>query len=256
MMKKALLLPLAVLGTGLVAVMAAPKPKLYEGEPIQALLITGGCCHNYLYQSKQLTQASKARADIEWTVINEGGTGTAAQIPLYDNPDWTKDFDVVVHNECFAKTTEAEYIEKITEGHKKNAVPAVVVHCAMHTYRDAETDAWRKLLGVTSRRHDHQSNYAVTIAPDAEDHPALIDLPRDWKTPKDELYIIEKLWPTATALATSVSEKDGKAHPVIWENDFHGTRVFGTTYGHSDETFADSVFLELLSRGIVWAAGK
>ena len=255
-MKKALLLPLSLLTLGVVAALSAPKPKLYEGEPIQALLITGGCCHNYLYQSKQLTQASKTRADIEWTVLNEGGTGTAAQIPLYNNPDWAKDFDVVVHNECFAKTTDPEYIRKITAGHQKNAVPAVVIHCAMHTYRDAEIDDWRELLGVTSRRHDHQSHYAVKVTEAGEEHPALVDLPRDWKTPKDELYIIEKLWPSAKALATSVSEKDGKAHPVIWENDYQGIRVFGTTYGHSDETFGDSVFLEYVTRGIVWAAGK
>ena len=72
----------------------------------------------------------------------------------------------------------------------------------------------------------------------------------------DELYIIEKLWPGADALASSVSEKTGQAQPVVWVNKYQGTRVFGTTYGHSDDTFRDPVFINLLARGFVWAAGK
>ncbi len=80
--------------------------------------------------------------------------------------------------------------------------------------------------------------------------------PENWVTPKDELYVIEKLWPGAQALATSVSEKSGQAQPCVWVNDYHGTRVFGTTYGHSDDTFRDPVFINLLARGVVWSAGK
>ena len=30
----------------------------------------------------------------------------------------------------------------------------------------------------------------------------------------------------------------------------------GTTYGHSDATFDDPVFIRMLARGILWAAGK
>ena len=81
-------------------------------------------------------------------------------------------------------------------------------------------------------------------------------VPADWVTPKDELYLIEKTWPGTTVLATSKSEKSGKEHPVIWTNDYKGTRVFGTTYGHTNETFSDTVFLDLLTRGILWSAGR
>jgi type 1 glutamine amidotransferase len=90
----------------------------------------------------------------------------------------------------------------------------------------------------------------------AAEHPILKDMPEDWKTPMDELYVIEKLWPNATTLATSLSERDGKAYPVIWVNQFGKARVFGTTYGHSDDTFRDPVFLTYVSRGVLWAAGR
>ena len=51
-------------------------------------------------------------------------------------------------------------------------------------------------------------------------------------------------------------DTDGKDHPVIWTNDYHGTRVFGTTFGHGNATWEDPVFQTLLARGLLWAAGR
>ena len=86
--------------------------KLYEGVPIKALLITGGCCHNYLFQSLALTEGVEKYADVEWTVVNEGGNGTQAEIELYGDPDWANPYDLVVHNECFANTARVDYKSK------------------------------------------------------------------------------------------------------------------------------------------------
>lgn len=238
---------------GAAAVTSQAEEKLYSGAPLQALLITGGCCHNYEFQSKALTEGITKKADVEWTVVNEGGTGTHAEIDFYDDANWAEGFDVVVHNECFASTTDEDYIRSITDAHAAG-VPAVVVHCAMHTYRDAEIDDWREFLGVQTRSHEHQSNYPVKIVND--EHPIMKGFPTDWVTPMDELYVIQRTWPNVTPLATSASERNDQEHTVIWVNDFRGVRVFGTTYGHSDDTFRDPVFIDLLARGFVWAAGK
>ena len=64
--------------------------KLYSGQPIRALIVTGGCCHNYKLQSAAMTNGLGQQADFEWTVVNEGGNGTKAEIDLYSNPDWAK----------------------------------------------------------------------------------------------------------------------------------------------------------------------
>lgn len=230
-------------------------PAQQGNDPIDILLITSGCCHDYDFQTKSLQLAfEKAGVAANWTVVNDGGTGTDAKIDFYSDAKWAKDFDICIHNECFAATTDADYIRSITKPHF-DGLPAVVIHCAMHTYRDAKVDDWRKLLGVTSRRHDHQSSYKVNVVEPT--HPAIGSFPDGHMIELDELYIIEKLWPTATALATSKSEKTGKSHPVIWTNQFGKARVFGTTYGHSNKTFEDQVFLKLIVDGTVWAtAGK
>ncbi|TWT95039.1 ThuA domain-containing protein [Neorhodopirellula pilleata] len=222
--------------------------------PLNVLLITSGCCHDYDFQAKALQLATeKAGVAAVWTVVNEGGKGTEAEIDFYGNDEWSKGFDVVVHNECFAATTNPDYIRSITRVHKAG-VPAVVIHCAMHTYRDADIDDWREFLGVTSRHHEHQARYPIKIA--AADHPIMRDYPEAHTSAMDELYIIEKVWPNTTVLATSDSQKTGKTNPVIWTNQYGNARVFGTTYGHSRETFEDEVYLETLVRGMLWAAGR
>ena len=250
-----LLKTLVIIALG--ASLASPVSAAHHANkaaPVKALIITGGCCHNYHFQTSAITEGISKVVDVNWTILHEGGESKDHQSQFYDDPNWAKPFDVVIHNECFAHNMDEEYIKKIADGHKNAGVPGMVIHCAMHTYRDIEADDWRKFLGVTSKRHDHKSNYAVKLK--KPKHPVLKGMPKNWVTPMDELYIIEKLWPSATALATSVSEKDGKEYPVVWVNDFEGTRVFGTTYGHSDDTFRDPVFINLLSQGFVWASGK
>src|SRR6478609_1986941 len=146
------MLPRIILLIALLNLGALPSKAAAETKPLRVLLITGGCCHNYPFQTQQLTNAIAKLTAAEWTIVNEGGNGTEAEIPLYNNPEWAKGFDVVVHNECFADTTNLTYIRKITSVHQAG-VPAVAIHCAMHTYRSAPIDDWREFLGVTSRRH-------------------------------------------------------------------------------------------------------
>ncbi|MFN7795603.1 MAG: ThuA domain-containing protein, partial [Planctomycetota bacterium] len=104
------------------------------------------------------------------------------------------------------------------------------------------------------RKHEHQSRYPVEVV--QKDNPITKAIPADYKTPMDELYIVEKIWPNTKVLATTKSEKTGEVQPVFWTNQFGKGRVFGTTYGHSNDTFTDEVFLTTLIRGIVWAAGR
>ena len=111
---------------------------------LKALLITGGCCHDYTLQTEILEAEIAKRANVDWTVVNQGGTTKDTKIPIYDDPKWADGYDVVVHNECFADVLDEKWI---------------------------------------------------------------------------------------------------------------AARVFGTTFGHSNETFQDSVFLDTFARGLLWAAG-
>ncbi len=217
---------------------------------INALLISGGCCHDYPLQDKLLLDTINKSLPVDWTVVVQGGRGTRGNMPVYAAPNWSKPFDIVIHNECLADVDDPAYIRKITSAHH-GGPPAIVIHCAMHSYRAATVDDWREFLGVTTRRHT--SPFAIPVKIAAKDHPAMKEFKENWVTPVDELYVIEKLWPHATALATAVSPEDQKEYPLVWANEYEGTRVFGTTLGHGNDTWNDPVFQDLLLRGFKWA---
>src|SRR5262249_42144248 len=102
--------------------------------PIRALYITGGCCHELTSDKKTLTEGIGARTDIVWTIEDKGETGDKnIRFETFDKPDWNKDFDVVVYNMCSGKFTNVDYINKIAAVHRETGLPAIVIHCAIHT---------------------------------------------------------------------------------------------------------------------------
>jgi putative heme-binding domain-containing protein len=240
----------------LLTAIALLTPHAARGEdvkPIRALLITGGCCHDYAEQKKILTEGTAARINIEWTIAHQGGSATNSRIPIYVDPNWADGYDIVIHNECFADVGDPAWTDRILKPHQ-NGLPAIVVHCAMHCYRD-RTDEWFKFLGVTSRRHG--SHFAFDVVNKKPDHPIMEGFGEKWTTPKGELYIIEKVWENTTPLATAFHKETNKDEPCIWTNLYMGkTRVVGTTVGHYNEEMSDPVFLNYLSNGILWATDK
>ena len=78
--------------------------------------------------------------------------------------------------------------------------------------------------------------------------------PAVWTTGNEELYAINKLFPTAEALAEA--PENGKQHTCIWTNTYGQGRVFGTTVGHNNKTMSDPIYLDLLTRGLLWSVGQ
>src|SRR6266850_4913371 len=190
-------------------------------EPLRALMITGGCCHDYEAQKKILSEGISARASVTWTIIHEGSSDSReTKFSIYQKPDWTKGFDVVVHNECSGFVTNVDWVEHIAKGHF-DGVPAVVIHCSIHSYRNSSTDEWRKLLGVSSYSHQNRRPFAVVnLKPE---HPVMKGFPAKWEYDPDELYRIKKVWPNCSPLAESLTPERALAgetarHPSIWVN--------------------------------------
>lgn len=235
------------------SVMAAAQQPPPAEPRVRALLISSGAFHDYLHQSRVFVEVVGAAVPVDWTIALQGSaSGTATRYPIYDRPDWAAGFDIVVHNECSADVGDPAFIRRITEAHRAARVPAMVVHCAMHSYRSANVDDWREFLGVTSRVHTPQFRVPVRWA----DDPIVRGLPGDWVTPMDELYVIEKVWPGVRPLATAVDYRDQREYPVAWVHETGGVRVFGTTLGHGTVTWDDPVYQQLLARGFRWAIAR
>ena len=226
--------------------------------PLRALLVLGGCCHGYAHQKDILTRGISRRAHVEWTVAYDPDTTDRHKNPVYDNPDWAKGFDIVVHDECSSDVRDKAAIDTILKPHR-DGLPGVVLHCGMHCYRTEGWNRrvatpWMQFTGLISTGHGPQQPIAVSYID--KDSPIVGSL-NDWKTVNEELYnnASGKLEPTAHALARG---KQGRADSVVvWTNTYNGkTRVFSTTLGHNTATVADPRYLDLVTRGLLWAVDK
>jgi hypothetical protein len=241
----------------LTQIYTAPPAGAQEADrPLKALLVTGGCCHDYPRQAEILAKGMAERlGEIEWTVVNYGDSRTG-ELEIYRDEAWASGYDFVVHNECYGGVTDPAIISNIVNGHVKTKVPAIAIHCSMHSYRDAENaDLWRAFLGVTSRFHE-KGKRSLTVVPKDPDHPAMAAFPQQWETPNGELYIILKSWPDMHPLATAYSTEYEAEQPVIWTNRYQGVRLFATTLGHHNVTMESPVWLDFTARGIKWSMEK
>ncbi len=237
---------LVIVAAGLVD--AAP-PK-----PLRVLIVTGGCCHDYDVQKVLLKKGLEARAHLDVEYVQQGGTATDSRIPLYENANWADGFDCVIHDECFSDAKDPQWVSRVLKPHREG-LPAVVMHCAMHCYRDG-TDEWFQFCGVTSRQHG--AHYPHEVLTRDGSHPIMKTLGAGWANPAGELYWIEKVWPTAHGLASAKNREKGNEEICVWTNEFgeKKTRVFGTTLGHHNVTVEHPQFLDLVTRGTLWACGK
>ena len=221
-------------------------------KPLRALMVCGGCCHDYEKQKTIISAGVSARANVEWTIV-QGGKQRTEKLSVYEKPDWAKGYDVIVHNECFGAVEDVAFVENIARPHFEG-VPGVMLHCSTHSYRAAKTDEWRQAIGQTSMSHEGNRDLEIKVV--AAEHPVMKGFPNPWLNPKDELYKNEKIWPGLVPLAQSYGVETKKDHVVIWTNTYGKGKIFGTTLGHNNSTMESPVYLDLVARGLLWVCGK
>ena len=237
---------------GGVAPAAAQQTRSAE-RPIRALYVTGGGFHDFVALEQIVPPAISARTNIAWTIDHTAGKSTEALIPRHQTRAWADSFDVVVYNMSFSFVVDPQWIERIVEAHREKGVAAVILHGAVHSYRRSTTEAWKQLMGASSMRHDPQRVFHLErIA----DQPIVNGLPKEWNPGSDELYVIEKSWPSFTPLVQGWSVDGGTHHPVVWTNTLGKAKVFVTSFGHPTVVMSDPVYLDLITRGLLWTVDK
>ncbi len=261
----------SLLTAGLFGVFLISQPTFAaDQKPLRVLLVTGGCCHDYAAQKDILKKGLEARANVVVTQVHTDDKSTKPPLAILGNPDYAKGYDVVIHDECAAAVSDPATIKGVLAPHRAG-IPGVNLHCAMHCYRignagekadaGSERAMWFDYLGIQSSGHGPQAPIAISFT--AKDHAVTKGL-GDWTTINEELYNNIQIFPTATPLAhgkqTTTNKKTGAKsdndYVVAWANDFKGTRVFSTTIGHNNATVEDERYLNLVTRGLLWACGK
>ena len=269
----AIILTAAAMLSGWFLVQAADsKPK-----KLRVLLVLGGCCHDYEMQKTLLKVGIESRINAVVDFEFNPDKSTSAKFPRYESADWAKEYDVVIHDECSASVTDPAYVKRILDAHR-NGTPAVNLHCAMHSYRwgnfkeavkiGGDNSAWYEMLGLQSTSHGPKTPIDISFVD--KKHSITKGL-NGWTTINEELYNNIQIFDTAHALAKGRQiqkprkKKGKKADPnakgvevesvVAWTNEYgpKKTRIFSTTIGHNNETVADDRYLDLVTRGLLWA---
>lgn len=278
-MKK--ILPLFVaLSIGLSCLWLVQAEEKSDSKPLRILLVIGGCCHDYAMQKTILEVGIESRIRADVVVEYTDDTSTGATFPIYEDADWAKGFDVVLHDECSANVTDPAYVDRILAAHR-DGVPAVNIHCAMHSYRwgifkepvtdGADNAGWYEMIGMQSTSHGPKAPIDLTYTD--KKHPITVGM-EDWTTIDEELYNNLRTFDAAHPLVSGKQiqfpkpKKDKPADPnavgkeanavVAWTNLYgpKKTRIFSTSLGHFNETVADDRYLDLVTRGLLWVTGN
>ena len=242
---------------------AATESKV---KPIRALLVLGGCCHDYAVQKELLSKGISERAHVEFAIAHDPDKSTAHLNPIYESATWADGFDVVIHDECSADVKDLAIVDRILEPHRKG-LPAVILHCGMHSYRSEgypkAITPWFEFTGLQSTGHGPQAPIEISLL--ANSSPIVDDQP-NWTTINEELYnnsagkLVDTAKPIAMGKQTVKNRKGEETTSecvVVWTNDYRSvSKVFATTLGHNNDTVADDRYLDLVTRGLLWSCDK
>lgn len=271
-MKKALTITFA-------ACFSAAALQAADVKPLRVLLITGGCCHDYKHQKDIVKKGLEERANVEVTQVHTDNGSTKPPLGILGNADYGSGYDVIVHDECGSDISDPQTIKGVIKPHQ-DGIPGVNLHCAMHCYRigsagqkaevGTERAMWFDYLGLQSSGHGPQEPISIKFVD--KENPVTRGL-EDWTTIREELYNNVYVHDSAHALARGtqvvrqkrknsegqdVTTMSTNTTVVVWSNEYgpKKTRVFNTTIGHNNETVSDPRYLDLVTRGLLWACGK
>ena len=244
-------------------------PALAEAaQPIKVLIVSGGCCHDYPRQRELLERALKERMPAEVSHVyydpKPGEKATRPALPIYGNPDYADGYDVVIHNECAADEDSPAALEAVLAPHRKG-VPAVNLHCAMHSYRSGawkqpvkagDANArWFEFTGIQSTGHGPQSPIRLSSA--GNGHPVAAGFV-PYTTGRDELYNNLTRFEVTPVLSGVQARDPDRTYTVAWTHRYgpKRARVFSTTLAHNAAVMEDPRYLDLVARGVLWAVGK
>ncbi len=132
----------------------------------------------------------------------------------------------------------------------------------VHAAADTEYD-WNwygKLVGAYFHSHPPGAPEADFIIKDPQFMATNMFTETVWRR-SDELYNFKKINPDIQVVMT-VDEgsyeggQNGDFHPMSWYHEYDGGRAFYTALGHTEESFAEDLFLKHLLGGINYAIGK
>ncbi len=159
----------------------------------------------------------------------------------------------------FLSTTGA-LLNQYEQADFKRYIQAGGGYAGIHAATDAEYDwGWYgRLSGGYFNGHPQEQEAVINVVDST--HISTQHLPRQWKR-TDEWYNFKGLNKDVHVLLT-IDEKSykggtkGDYHPMAWYHEFDGGRAWYSELGHTEESYADPLYLKHILGGIEYAIGK
>ena len=231
-------------------------------ESFKAMMITGGCCHDYKQQKNIISEGISERVPTKWDIFFEMDQEKSKA--RLSESGWSEEYDYIVYNHCFAHEKDASFVKSITDVHKAGK-PAIALHCAMHSYHwsipaeEGKKKAWTEMLGASSKGHGPKASITVNKVKEHANHPIMKDMPEGWLTPEGELYNVQQVYEGTTVLAYGDNGKDKnpkEPQACVWVNKHGKGRIFATTLGHHNSTMSTMEYLDMLGNAVSWIMAK
>ncbi len=245
-------------------------------EPLEVLYLTdySGFWHDYTEQAESLINALEQRANVRITLVGKQQADTLSTLEIQS---FAAGYDAVVYNLCLPSEDRLERVRNLIDETTQRGVPAVLLHCAAHSFRATSPSvtlegnwfggvqlsrreaawqaahptlafpSWWQFLGINSVRHDLARALEVDKV---LDHPITAGLPSRFRTPRDELYRVERALDDLEVLYSVEGE------PVAWTRQAGAAPIFVTTLGHDSQTLSLEPYLALVTRGLLWVTGR
>ncbi|HEY3499539.1 MAG TPA: ThuA domain-containing protein [Polyangiaceae bacterium] len=180
----------------------------------------------------------------------------ATEDPSVFSDSGLADFDVVV----FLSTT-GDVLDAEQQASFERFMRAGHGFVGIHSASDTEYDwpFYGALVGAYFRAHPAVQSAEIVVEDSM--HPASAALPERW-TRTDEWYAFQANPRANVAVLLSLDEASyspadagmGGDHPIAWYHEYEGARAFYTALGHTDESYAEPLFLGHIAGGVEWAA--
>lgn len=162
----------------------------------------------------------------------------------------------------FLNTTDSK--DSLLDYYQKNAFERYIQagggFVGVHAATDAEYHwgFYTRLVGAHFLSHPEQQEAVLNIVDST--HISTKHLPGQWKR-KDEWYNFKQLNKDVHVLIKIDEHSykggvNGEDHPMAWYHEFEGGRAFYTELGHTEESYADTLYLNHLLGGIQYAIGE
>ncbi len=193
--------------------------------------------------------------------IQKLGAEMGFEVDTTSDASWIKEEVLTEYTAVIFLSTTGNILDHYQQADFERFIQAGGGFVGIHAAADTEYEwPWyNQLVGAYFLSHPQQQEATLKVIDSS--HPATSELPTEWRH-FDEWYNYRDIASGINVLlnldeSTYEGGANGTNHPIAWNREFDGGRMFYTGLGHTNEAYADPLFLKHLSGGIQYVlSGK